>query len=93
MSEVVVAVIGELDAASVADWRDRLDALIERNDSDVLVELGEVTFIDSSGLGLLVGVHKRALQQGCALQFTRPPDQCWRAFTITALDEVLPFVP
>ena len=93
MGAVVVPVVGELDAASVPDWRDRLHALIERNDGDVLVELGEVTFIDSSGLGLLVGVHKRALQQGCPLHFTRPPDQCWRAFTITALDEVLPFVP
>jgi anti-anti-sigma factor len=55
----VVGVSGEIDMASADEFRDRLLDCLQRSES-VEVDLGEVTFIDSSGLAALVRLRTEA---------------------------------
>ena len=83
---------GELDVESAARARQRIhDAIDADAGGTVTVSLEGLTFIDSSGLGLLVGAQKRARERGVDLRFLPPPDRLWRTFTATGLDRVLPF--
>ena len=83
---------GELDVESAAAARQRIHDAIDRTvDGTVTVSLEGLTFIDSSGLGLLVGAQKRARDRGVDLRYLPPPDRLWRTFTATGLDRVLPF--
>ena len=55
----------------------------------VVVDLQQITFIDSAGLGVLVGAHRRMRERGGRLRIVRPPPLVERAFELTGLDEVL----
>jgi anti-sigma B factor antagonist len=61
---------GELDIATVARLRDTVIATIAGGCADIVVDLTGVTFIDSSGLGVLVGAMKRTMHAGGRLVVT-----------------------
>lgn len=83
---------GEMDIETVVAARRRLYELIDSRPGEVvLVGLDGLTFIDSTGLGLLVALKKARLAGG-DVTFTRPQDSLWRTFTVTGLDRALTFV-
>ena len=51
--EVVVRVSGEIDMAAAPVFRERLTAVIEADGDDVVVDLADVSFMDSAGLVIL----------------------------------------
>lgn len=80
---------GEIDVATVPPLREEIYAAIEANGGEVLtLDLAGLEFIDSTGLGLLVGALKRARLAGGDLVVTRPADHIWKVFTVTGLDKV-----
>lgn len=84
---------GELDIETIVAARRGLYELIEARPGKVLtVGLDQLTFIDSTGLGLLVGALKKARLSGGDVTFTRPRAELWRTFTVTGLDRALTFV-
>ena len=88
----VVALSGAIDAHSVERWRQLLYGEIDAHAGTTLtVDLSAVSFIDSTGLGVLVGAVKRAQQKECGLTFVRPPDRVRKVFTVTGLDRVFSF--
>ena len=56
----VVRCIGEIDLATVRHLRDRLGQLQVDGPAQLVLDLDRITFIDSIGLGALIGAHKRA---------------------------------
>lgn len=88
----VVRCIGEIDLETAALLRTHLtDALID-GPSDVVLVLDEVTFLDSIGLGVLIGAHKRArvLQGSLIIVCTSRP--VLNLFSVTSLDRVFSIV-
>jgi len=64
-SATVVHVEGEIDVVSAPTLRDVLiGVLADRPATHLIVDLGGVEFIDSTGIGVLVGAHKRAIAKG-----------------------------
>jgi anti-anti-sigma factor len=60
---VVVAVSGEIDVSTSGELRSALRDPHARA-AAVVLDLRDVTFMDSSGLGVIVGQHKRAREEG-----------------------------
>ena len=71
----VVAPRGRLDLASAPTLRERLRQLIGSGTPRLVVDLGDVTFVDSSGLGAVIGGLKAARQAGGDLRIARPNQQ------------------
>ncbi len=86
---VVVAVGGELDTYTAVEFRRALLEVIETA-PEVVVNLGGLTFTDSSGLSVFIAAHKRATALDTRLLFARVPAFLARILDITGLDEVLP---
>ena len=61
---------GELDLANSPLLRDELLALIENGIESITIDLGALSFIDSSGIAVLVVVRKRALEHDTEFQVT-----------------------
>ena len=86
---VIVAVTGEIDIFSVAQLRQRLYELAD-NGGTLIVDLNRVTFIDSSGLGALVGTAQRAAKHGGSLLAVCAQPQPRRLLWMTGVDKRIP---
>ena len=63
-NHVVVNLSGSIYVEEAAQIRESLIGYIEKGHKIFVVDLGNVDYIDSSGLGTIVAIQKRALQNG-----------------------------
>ena len=86
---VCVTAVGEIDSTSAPLLRQRLDAVLEGEVRELTVDLGQVTFLDSAGLCVLAGTHRRALGQDVRMRVLASSRAVIRPLQITGLWELL----
>ncbi len=91
-SPTVVAINGELDVATTPELRQFLHARLDDGATELVVDLTEVAFLDSTALSVFVGVHKRLREAGTGLTLVAPYERLLRIFRVTALDRIFTIV-
>ena len=81
---------GELDLATVETLLAALDGI--ENAGRLVLDLRGLSFLDSTGLRLLVALHRRSQRDGFQLTLVAPAAPADRAIRLSGLDQVLPFV-
>jgi anti-anti-sigma factor len=81
---------GELDLVTVETLRAALDAI--KSTERLVLDLRGLSFIDSTGVQLLVALHQRAQRDGFQLTLMAPAAPVDRAIQLCGLDQTLPFV-
>lgn len=89
----VVHVRGEIDVYTAPLVREKLDEELQAGRIDLVVDLGEVSFLDSTGLGVLVGRLKIARTLGGSLRLVSTDERVLKVFSITGLDKVFEIHP
>ena len=84
----VIALEGEVDIYSAPQFKEALLAGIEDGATTIIVDLGRVTFIDSTALGVLVSGAKRVQPKNGRLDVVCSDENICRLFEITGLDHV-----
>jgi anti-sigma B factor antagonist len=84
---------GRLNMVSARRLRDELERLIADGTTRVVVDLGETTFVDSSGIGALVAGLKSTRRAGGDLRVVRPTAAVSSVLALTNLDALLPARP
>jgi len=92
-THTVLEVGGEVDVYTAPRLRERLVELIDNGVRQVIVDLGGVDFLDSTGLGVLVGALKRLRAVGGTFALVCGKEPLLKIFRITALDQVFPIYP
>lgn len=87
---VVVTVYGDLDLHSADQLGDLLVGVVDRGTSLVVVDLSDVEFVDSQGLGALMRGTRRFGAGKDRFRLVVPAPEIRRVFEITALDRVFP---
>ncbi|HEY0516501.1 MAG TPA: STAS domain-containing protein [Solirubrobacteraceae bacterium] len=88
---IVIVPYGELDAAGVPSLEAELLGAIPQTHS-ILLDLGQLTFVDSCGLWLITLTLNSCRRNGVAFSLTRGPESIRSIFELTGLSDVLPFV-
>jgi anti-anti-sigma factor len=89
---VHVALRGELDLSTVGKVQDELDRIEASSPRVVVLDLSQLTFLDSTGLRCLVTADERARESGRRVVIVRGPEAVQRVFSITRLEERLEIV-
>ena len=84
----IVAVTGEVDSHNARLMRAALASALGDSTPRVIADLSAVTFMDSSGLGVLVGKLKDTRMRGGALHLVVTEPRVLQVFAITGLDAV-----
>ncbi|MBI1291146.1 anti-sigma factor antagonist [bacterium] len=87
-AQVTVRIVGEVTAESCGELRDQVIDLIKKSPAKLILDLAEVPFIDTSGLGVLVGLRAQAKKAGTALMVQNPQPRILQVFRITQLAKV-----
>jgi anti-sigma B factor antagonist len=89
----IVAVSGEVDVYSAPALKDKISELIGTGQHTLIVDLGNVTFLDSTGLGVLVEARTATAEAGGVLPLVCSQERILKLFTITGLDGVFSIHP
>lgn len=85
----VVHLTGRLDVHAAADVRLALADAVDSGSGDLVIDLASLEAVDATGLGVLVGAHRRAGRAGRALVLRDVQPPVGRLLFITRLDRVL----
>jgi anti-sigma B factor antagonist len=85
---LVLAVSGDVDVATAPSLRDRLLAGVAGGGPKIVVDLLGVSFLDSTGLGVLIGALKRCRESGGDLILVIGEARILKVFEITGLTDV-----
>jgi anti-sigma B factor antagonist len=86
----VVHVNGEVDLATCPQLRAKLVELVDQGVYHLIVDLEQVSFLDSSGIGVLIGGLRRVREHGGSLRLTAPSPQVRRVLELTGVTTLLP---
>lgn len=81
-----------LTAATAPAFKDEVARLIDDGYDKLVIDLSEVSFVDSSGLGALVGLLKKVGNRG-EVVLCHPADSVMQMFRITRMDRVFKMLP
>ena len=86
----VVVVKGEIDVATSPELRRELTALVALGARNITLHFDDVTFVDSSGLGVLVGTYKRLREEdNGSIRIVGAQPSVRKVFEITGLETAL----
>lgn len=88
-STAVLRPSGRLNMVAAPGFKSLLEETVSSGQTRIVVDLGEVTFIDSSGLGALIAGLKSSRQAGGDLRIADVPEQVMTVLRLTNLDRVL----
>src|SRR5213080_1900019 len=85
-----VQVAGEIDAYTAPKLREELMPLAEEPHPSLIISLKEVSYIDSTGLGVFIGLFKEITKNNGELKLVDLSERLERLFHITGLSNVIP---
>jgi anti-sigma B factor antagonist len=86
---LVIRPVGAVTVATATQWKQDLEQVLA-DGTDVVVDLGDTTVVDSSGLDAFLSATERAHTLNRSLRFASPPDRIQALLTLTNLHTVLP---
>jgi len=86
-----VALSGDLDMSATFRLEPALDRLLSSGQvGELVLDLGGLAFLDSSGLGLLLATYERSRDAGTAMSIVGPSPEIQRVFRLAGVEGVLP---
>ena len=69
-------------------FRDQITSLVASGDKQILIDLSQVTHMDSGSVGTLVAVHLHTLKRGGCIRLLKPSERVSRVLHITRLESI-----
>lgn len=88
--QAIVEVAGEIDVYTAPRLREQLAELVDSGRYNIIVDMTQVEFLDSTGLGVLVGGLKRVRIHDGSLRLVCTQERILKIFRITGLTKVFP---
>ena len=88
--EVVTAYVGgELDHHTAKEMREAIDNAVELNMPTLLIlDFKDVNFMDSSGIGLVMGRYRNLVKTGAELHITQAPPQIYKMLKLAGIERL-----
>jgi anti-sigma B factor antagonist len=80
-----VALHGAFDVHSAAEVRERVREVLDGGWDEIVIDLHDIDFMDSTGLGVLIGVRRRVQDAGMRLVLARPSRSTHRLLVMTGM--------
>ncbi len=86
--ETKVAVSGEIDIYTAQQFKKRLYQIVDNSTKDIVIDCSDLSYIDSTGLGIFVGALKKARLTDRNISLENIRENIKKLFNITGLDKL-----
>ncbi len=87
---ITALLTGELDQSNAQSIRCELDALIkDRHIKHLILDMKQLTFMDSSGIGVIIGRYRALMQRGGSVSVVHMNNQVTRIFTLSGMGQII----
>jgi stage II sporulation protein AA (anti-sigma F factor antagonist) len=87
---LIARITGDIDHHSAPGIREEIDrAVREKKPQNLILDLEETDFMDSSGLGLILGRKRKTEEEGCGFVLLNPPKQVLRILKFAGVDHLM----
>ena len=83
------ALIGEVDISNAHYFRKQLETALDECRQNITIDLAELNYIDSTGLGVIIGVYGSVKKDGLTVKVLNPKDNVKKLLVISGLDKIL----
>lgn len=83
-----ISLDGEVDIYNAPELKDKLHKLIEEHPGDCVLNCGNLNYIDSTGLGVLISALRRVKEYDGRITITDLKPHIYKIFVITGLDKI-----
>ena len=83
-----VSVDGELDVSTAEELKKYLHKLVDEKNIDMRLNVENLDYIDSTGLGVMIGILKRLKLENKEVYIEKPKNNVRKIFNITGLDKI-----
>lgn len=87
--KVVVMIRGEIDIYTAPKLKETLFQIVENGAEEIIVNLSDVTYLDSAGLGVFVGTYKMICSRKGRFELVGLSKRMQRLFDITGLADII----
>ena len=86
-----INIVGDLDEHNAVNVRKDIDNLIKyENYKQIIIDLSELDFMDSTGIGVLIGRYKLVKDKGVPIFISSPNKQVDKIFSMTGIYNIMP---
>jgi anti-sigma B factor antagonist len=85
----VIYISGELDLSAAPQFRSMLEQVVNKNEKALILNLKDLTYIDSTGIGIIISVLKIRDEAKAAFSVHEIPTSIKRLFDLTGISEFL----
>lgn len=91
-NSLYILLIGELDEANASYVRNHLDHVIdtEKRFNKVIIDLSQLDFMDSTGIGVMLGRYKKLQSRNIPIYIINPSRQAEKIFQMAGLYDIMP---
>lgn len=87
---LIVKIIGDIDHHTAEDIRDKAEKDFKRlNAKNIIFDFEEVSFMDSSGIGMIIGRYKNIEKQGGNVAVCNASENIKRIFNMSGLHKII----
>ena len=90
--QLIISFYGEIDGYNVSYYRNKLNVILAMNDQDVIFDFKHTTFIDSAGVGLVLGRYQQLSKEGRKLFLSRLSNTAYKVFELSGLFEIMEYI-
>jgi len=89
---LVVDFYGEVDSSNAPKYRQELDSLIAQSQGEVIFRFKHTSFIDSSGIGLVLGRYNQLKLEGRKLKISNLNNTAYKLFELTGIFNIMEYI-
>jgi anti-sigma B factor antagonist len=81
--------VGEVDISNAHLFKKQLETALAEKRQNITIDLSELSYIDSTGLGVIIGAYGSIKKDGFCVKVTEPKDNVKKLLNISGLDKIL----
>jgi anti-sigma B factor antagonist len=81
--------IGEVDISNAHQFKKQLEAALSATKQNIAIDLSELNYMDSTGLGVIIGTYGAIKKEGLSIRILNPKENVKKVIRVSGLDRLL----